>query len=201
MTTSDGARLFIGGQFRATEQTADVVEAATETALVEGVSATAADVDAAVGAARSALPGWCSTPAQERAVILGAFAGALSSRAPSASELISRETGRPISVCQITNGALPAVLLECYANMAAQTPAEDIRPAMLGHTIVRCEPTDVVAAIPPWNYPHELAAFKVAQALAAGCTVVLKAAPETALDAMISGRPRSRPVYRRVYSM
>jgi aldehyde dehydrogenase (NAD+) len=91
MTTSDGARLFIGGHFRAAEQTADVVEAATEAALGEGASATAADVDAAVGAARSALPGWRSTPPQERAVIIGAFAGALNSRAQSTSELISRD--------------------------------------------------------------------------------------------------------------
>jgi aldehyde dehydrogenase (NAD+) len=187
MTTSDGARLFIGGHFRAAEQTADVVEAATEAALGEGASATAADVDAAVGAARSALPGWRSTPPQERAVIIGAFAGALNSRAQSTSELISRETGLPISVCQMTNGALPAVLLEYYANMAAQTAPEEIRPAAVGHTIVRREPMGVVAAIPPWNYPHGLAAFKVAPALAAGCTVVLKAAPETALDAMIFG--------------
>jgi acyl-CoA reductase-like NAD-dependent aldehyde dehydrogenase len=187
MTTSDGARLFIGGHFRAAEQTADVVEAATEVALGEGASAAAADVDAAVSAARSALPGWRSTPAQERAVILGAVAGALNSRAQTTSELISRETGLPISACQITNGALPAVLLEYYANMAAQTPAEEIRPALLGHTIIRREPMGVVAAIPPWNYPHGLAAFKVAPALAAGCTVVLKAAPETALDAMVFG--------------
>src|SRR4051812_48308018 len=68
MTTSDGARWFIGGHFRAAEQPADVVEAATEAALGDGASATsAADVDAAVGGARSALPGWRSTPPQERA--------------------------------------------------------------------------------------------------------------------------------------
>jgi aldehyde dehydrogenase (NAD+) len=71
--------------------------------------------------------------------------------------------------------------------MAAQTPTEEVRPAALGHTIVRREPAGVVAAIPPWNYPRGLAAFKVVPALAAGCTVVLKAAPETALDAMVFG--------------
>jgi acyl-CoA reductase-like NAD-dependent aldehyde dehydrogenase len=187
MTTSDGARLFIGGQFRAAEQTVVVVEAATEAPLGYGASATAADVDAAVGAARSALSGWRSTSAEARALILGAFAGALRSRAESTSELVSRESGLPISVSQVASGVLPAVLLDYYANLAGQTPAEEVRPAALGHTIVRHEPVGVVAAIPPWNYPHALAAFKVAPALAAGCTVVLKAAPETALDAMVFG--------------
>ena len=60
-----------------------------------------------------------------------------------------------------------------------------MRPAAIGHTIVRREPVGVVAAITPWNYPQALAIMKIAPALAAGCTMVLKAAPETALDALI----------------
>jgi len=81
----------------------------------------------------------------------------------------------------------PAGLLRYYAGLIACGSDEEIRPATVGHTIVRREPVGVVAAITPWNYPQALAAMKIAPALAAGCTMVLKAAPETALDALIFG--------------
>ena len=76
-------------------------------------------------------------------------------------------------------------LLRYYAQLITETPIEEIRPSVIGHTIVRREPVGVVAAVVPWNYPQALSAFKLAPALAAGCTVVLKAAPETALDALV----------------
>ena len=79
----------------------------------------------------------------------------------------------------------PAALLRYYAQLITETPIEEIRPSVIGHTIVRREPVGVVAAVVPWNYPQALSAFKLAPALAAGCTVVLKAAPETALDALV----------------
>jgi aldehyde dehydrogenase (NAD+) len=185
MATLDGARLFIRGQFRAAVKTELVVEAATEAPLGNGASATEEDVDAAVGAARSALHQWRSTSPQRRAALLVQFAAALKARAASTSELISRESGLPISLSRIANGALPAMLLEYYGALATEIPAEDVRPSPMGDTIVRREAVGVVAAIPPWNYPHALATFKIAPALAAGCTVVLKAAPETALDALV----------------
>jgi aldehyde dehydrogenase (NAD+) len=188
VTTFDGARLFIGGQFRIAEKTEVVVEAATEAPLGDGASATQAEVDAAVGAARSALDEWRSTSPQQRAAVLSQFAAALKSRGEAASQLISRESGLPISLSRIANGVLPSVLLEYYAALAVEIPAEEVRPSAMGHTIVRREAVGVVAAIPPWNYPHALAMFKIAPALAAGCTVVLKAAPETALDAVVFGQ-------------
>ena len=188
MTKFDGARVFIGGQFRAAERSAPVVEAATELPLGDGASVTEAEVDAAVRAARSALPGWRGTPPKERAEVLSRFATALKSRAEATSQLISRESGMPISLSRITSGILPAVLLDYYAELAVTIPAEEVRPSATGHTIVRRDPVGVVAAIPPWNYPHALAMFKLAPALAAGCTVVLKAAPETALDAAVFGQ-------------
>ena len=69
--------------------------------------------------------------------------------------------------------------------MITEVPVEEIRPSVIGHTIVRREAVGVVAAVIPWNYPQALAAMKIAPALAAGCTVVLKASPETALDALV----------------
>ena len=98
---------------------------------------------------------------------------------------MTRENGMPISLSRSANGLFPAALLGYYATLITKTPIEEIRPSAIGHTIVRREPVGVVAAIVPWNYPQALAAFKLAPALAAGCTVVLKASPETALDALV----------------
>jgi aldehyde dehydrogenase (NAD+) len=185
MTTLEGARMFIGGRFRAADEVEPVVEAATEQRLGVGASATETDIDDAVAAARSALDGWRSASPDHRAEMLNGFAAALKSRAESTSELVSRESGMPISLSRVANGALPAVLLEYFATLITQTPLEEVRPSAIGHTLVRRQAVGVVAAIPPWNYPQPLATFKVAPALAAGCTVILKAAPEAALDAMI----------------
>ena len=183
MTSS--AQLFIDGTFRRAVQVQPVIEAATGEPLGDGASATEADIDAAVSAARNALPDWQSASPDHRAGLLTAFAAALDKRARATDELVTRENGMPMSLSRGANGRFPAALLRYYAQLIADTPIEDIRPSMIGHTIVRREAVGVVAAIVPWNYPQALAAFKLAPALAAGCTVVLKAAPETALDALV----------------
>ncbi len=182
---SGTARLFIDGRFLSTDTVEPVIEAATGEPLGDGASATEADVDAAVAAARAALPAWQVTSPDHRADILGAVAAALDSRARTTDELVTRENGMPMSLSRGANGRFPAALLRYYAHLITETPIEEIRPSMIGHTIVRREAIGVVAAIVPWNYPQALAAFKLAPALAAGCTVVLKAAPETALDALV----------------
>lgn len=179
------ARVFIGGQVRDAQESAPVLEAATGLPLGNGAAATPAEVDAAVTAARAALSGWSATLPAERATVLRRFADALETRAAHTNELCTRENGMPMRLSRGANGRFPAVLLRYYADMVADAPVEEIRPAAIGHTIVRREPVGVVAAIIPWNYPQALAAFKLAPALAAGCTMVLKASPETSLDAMI----------------
>ena len=186
MTTLN-ARLFIGGQFHIAGQAAPVIEAATGDALGNGSAATESELDDAVTAARGALDGWRSTPAVERAEVLTRFADALAAKAVSTDELCTRENGMPIRLSRFANGAFPPALLRYYADLVGGTEAEEIRPAAIGHTIVRREPIGVVGAITPWNYPQALAVMKIAPGLAAGCTMVLKAAPETALDAMIFG--------------
>lgn len=184
-TPAQGPRLFIDGEFRAAEKAEPVLEAATGELLGDGASATEADVDAAVAAARAALPGWRSTSPDHRAGVLKAFAAALHRRAESTDVLVTRENGMPIRLSRNANGLFPAALMGYYAKLITRTPIEEVRLSPTGHTIVRREPVGVVAAIVPWNYPQALAAFKLAPALAAGCTVVLKASPETALDAMV----------------
>jgi aldehyde dehydrogenase (NAD+) len=181
------SKLFIGGQFRAADKVQPVVEAATGELLGEGSSATEAEIDDAVAAARTALDGWRLTPADARADVLYRFADALKARATATNELCTRENGMPISLSRGANGSFPAMLLRYYADLIRHSDVEEIRPSLIGHTIVRREPVGVVGAITPWNYPQALAVMKVAPGLAAGCTMVLKAAPETALDAMVFG--------------
>ncbi|MBI3690095.1 MAG: aldehyde dehydrogenase family protein, partial [Mycolicibacterium aromaticivorans] len=183
MTTA--AEIFVDGKFLKADQVQPVIEAATGEPLGDGASATEADIDAAVAAARAALAEWQSASPDHRADVLTAFAAALESRARSTDELVSRENGMPMSLSRGANGRFPAALVRYYAQLITETPIEEIRPSMIGHTVVRREAVGVVAAIVPWNYPQALAAFKLAPALAAGCTVVLKAAPETALDALV----------------
>ncbi|HME49461.1 aldehyde dehydrogenase [Mycobacterium sp.] len=186
--TTPATRVFIGGQFRAATNTVPVIEAATGVPIGDGPSASQAEIDDAVAAAHSPeANAWRASSPAERAEALTRFAAALRSRAATASELVSRENGMPISLSRGANGAFPAALVKYYAQLVTDFEPEEMRPSLIGHTIVRREPVGVVGAIIPWNYPQSLAAMKIAPALAAGCPVVLKAAPETALDAMLFG--------------
>jgi aldehyde dehydrogenase (NAD+) len=185
----DRNHLFIGGRFVQPIHgvRTDVVEAATEKVLGTVALGGAADIDAAVSAARTALQGpWAALSNGERADVLESFAGALKSRARATAALVSRENGMPISLSIGANGYSPAAMLGYYAGLIRGTDVEETRTGLFGgRTVVRREPVGVVAAITPWNYPQPLAMMKIAPALAAGCTVVLKPAPETSLDAYI----------------
>lgn len=180
-------QLFIDGQFRAASSVEPVVEAATETVLGNGPNATRDVVDDAVAASRRALREWKQTSADDRAQILYRLADALEKRAEYTSELSTRETGAPIPFSRMFNGFLPAAAFRYYAGLIGEIDIEETRRGIAGHTIVRRDAVGVVGAIVPWNLPQLLAAMKLAPALAAGCTVVLKPAPETALDARAFG--------------
>ena len=160
--------MLIGGEFREADKVEPVIEAATGDPLGDGSTATESEIDDAVAAARSALDGWRSTPAAERADMLNRLADALLARAADTNQLCTRENGMPIRLSRGANGVFPATLLRYYADMIANAEDEEIRPSMIGHTIVRREPVGVVGAITPWNYPQALAAMKIAPGLAAG---------------------------------
>jgi len=182
----DRPRLFIDGQWRdTTGPSSTVLEAASEEVLGRVTLAESHDVDAAVRAARRALRGpWASMDVQERCTLLDRFADALRSRAQQTAELVSRENGMPIALSRVANGLSPAAILRYYSRLLQTQPARDVRIGRAGRrTLVQRDPVGVVAAITPWNYPQALAAMKLAPALASGCTVVLKPAPQTALDA------------------
>ncbi|MFS2294262.1 aldehyde dehydrogenase (NAD+) [Actinomadura hallensis] len=162
-----------------------VVEAATGRPLAEAAMAGTADIDAAVDAARRALTGpWGALGKAERAGLLEKFADELQARGRETAETVTRENGMPIRLSKSVNGFGPAFMMRYYAELICGLDLEEHRPGAAGRrNVVRREPVGVVAAVTPWNYPQPLAAMKLAPALAAGCTVVLKPAPETALDA------------------
>ena len=190
-TDLDRTRFFIDNEWvepRGSE-THRAVEAATEDLLGTAALGTDADIDAGVKAARKALDEgpWGRTTAAERAAAMRRFADALTARAEATSTLVSRENGMPIGLSSAFNGAAPAGLLQMYAGLIEQMTLEEVRPSQAGATIVRREPVGVVGGITPWNYPQVLAMMKIAPALAAGCTIVLKPSPETALDSYVFG--------------
>jgi acyl-CoA reductase-like NAD-dependent aldehyde dehydrogenase len=188
-TGVDRRRFFIDGRWSEPfgAETHVVVEAATEQELGVAALGAEADVEAAVSAARRALDTgpWGRSSATERAEVMERLAAALEARAESTSRLVSQENGMPIGLSTRLNGAAPAGLLRTYVEIIKEFPLREVRPSPSGSTIVRRIPVGVVGAITPWNYPQIIAMMKVAPALAAGCTLVLKHSPETALDAYV----------------
>ncbi|GAA4848675.1 aldehyde dehydrogenase [Pseudonocardia benzenivorans] len=190
-TTADRPRFFVGGAWVAPRGTEmhRAVEAATGEPLGTAALGDEADIDSAVRAARAAIDEgpWGRTTPGERAAMMLRFADALAARAEDTARLVTRENGMPIRLSKGSNGVVPPALLRTYADLVERFPLEETRPGAAGATIVRREPVGVVGAIVPWNYPQALAMFKIAPALAAGCTVVLKPSPETPLDAYVLG--------------
>jgi acyl-CoA reductase-like NAD-dependent aldehyde dehydrogenase len=190
MSTIEYDRLYIGGQWvaPASAERIQVTEAATEEHLGSVPAAGERDVDAAVDAAREAFDdpgGWATWPVARRGEVLEAFAAALEARGAETARRVSRQNGMPLWLAQSFEAGFPAVLLRYYAGLVA-AGQEDVRAGMLGKkSLVRREPIGVVAAIVPWNVPQAITFLKLAPALAAGNTVVLKPAPETVLDAFL----------------
>jgi aldehyde dehydrogenase (NAD+) len=147
------------------------------------------DIDAAVSAARRAFDdpgGWSRWSPARRAEALERFAVALESRGEETARRVSIQNGMPTTLANNFEAGFPALLLRYYAGLVTGTEQEEIRPGMLGgQSLVIKEPIGVVAAVVPWNVPQAITFLKLAPALASGCTVVLKPAPETVLDAFL----------------
>ncbi|QYX81181.1 aldehyde dehydrogenase family protein [Streptomyces akebiae] len=181
MKAHDG--MYIGGTWRpaAGTDTIEVVNPADEQVIDRVPAGTAEDVDAAVGAARAALPGWAATPPAERGAIIGALRDALAARREEIAETVTAELGAPLPLSQRVHADLPVTVAGSYAELAAEHAFEE----RVGNSTVHHEPIGVVGAITPWNYPLHQIVAKVAPALAAGCTVVLKPAEDTPLTAQL----------------
>ncbi|GCD38819.1 aldehyde dehydrogenase [Streptomyces chrestomyceticus JCM 4735] len=175
--------IYIDGSWRpaAGPDTIDVVNPADERVIGTVPAGTAQDVDAAVRAARAALPGWARTAPAERAARLTALRDQLAGRAQEIAETITAELGAPLAFSKAVQAAVPVVVAGSYAELAASYAFEE----KIGTSTVLHEPVGVVGAITPWNYPLHQIVAKVAPALAAGCTVVLKPAENTPLVAQL----------------
>ncbi|GAC1611692.1 MAG: aldehyde dehydrogenase family protein [Mycobacteriales bacterium] len=156
-----------------------VINPATEEQIASVPAGTAADIDAAVQSARAALPAWSATPVQERARLLAAAADAIEARAEEVARLISSEMGTPFAFSVAVQVGNPVRVLRSYADLVVGYPFE----RQIGNSLVVKEPIGVVGAITPWNYPLHQVVAKVAAALAAGCTVVLKPSEVAPLSA------------------
>jgi aldehyde dehydrogenase (NAD+) len=182
---------FVGGAWvpPTTNRVITVVNPSTERAFGVVPEGMEADVDWAVDAARRAFDdptGWSTWEPGRRAEVMLRLAVAIEQRAASFAERVSAQNGMPITIARESEARVPAVILRYFAQLALECPFDEIRPGMLGGSVeVRRLPVGVVAAVVPWNFPQVLTMHKLAPALAAGCTVVLKPSPETVLDAFL----------------
>ena len=191
-TATNPTQLFIGGGWRDASSSATYEDRnpATGGMLADVAEATRDDVDAAVQSARRAFDGgkWASMPAARRAKILNKMAQLIGERANDLALLEVRDNGKTISTAKGEMGAI-VDCFEFYAGAATKNYGETLPPPIptyLANTVR--EPVGVVGAIVPWNFPLLLTSWKVAPALAAGCTVVLKPAPSTPLTALELGK-------------
>ena len=180
ITLTSYDRLYVGGEWIAplNGETIDVVNPYTEEVIGRVPAADADDVERAVAAARAAFPGWAATPAAGRAAFLAAIAERLSERGDELAATISAELGMPVGLSRLIQVGLPTMTFASMPGLLETLAAEEI-----GNSLVVREPLGVVAAVTPWNYPLHQIAAKVAPALAAGCTVVLKPSEVTPLCA------------------
>jgi acyl-CoA reductase-like NAD-dependent aldehyde dehydrogenase len=183
MKTDVRDRLYIGGDWVSStgSNSIAVIDSTTEEVIGSVPEGTVEDIDRAVAAAREAFPGWSATPVEERAALLTAVSAALGQRMEPLAELITHEVGMPLVLSQLVQVGLP---MAAFGSMA-QVTADFTWEQTVGNSLVVREPIGVVGAITPWNYPLHQIAAKVAPALAAGCTVVLKPSEVAPLNAFV----------------
>jgi acyl-CoA reductase-like NAD-dependent aldehyde dehydrogenase len=148
----------------------DVRSAATEEVIGRVPRGSAEDVDRAVQAATQAFDAWSVTSTAERVEWLQRLAAALEARVPQVATTISQEVGMPITISTVVQAQLPVITTRACARIASQTSFEE----RIGHSLVIREPFGAAGLITPWNYPLHQVMAKVAPAIGAGCTMVLK---------------------------
>ena len=176
-------KLYIDGQWVPSTGTGmiDVICSSTEEIMGKIPEGTAADADAAVRAARAAFEGWGATPAVERAAFLKKIQDGLKASAEEIGKTIAMEVGMPLKLATMIQAGLPSLSFGALTKILPEYQFEQ----RIGNSLVVSEPAGVVVAITPWNYPLHQIACKVAPALAAGCTVVLKPSSVAPLNAFI----------------
>ena len=184
MTTQALYTMTIGGQAVSGASSFEVLNPATGQVIGSAPDCTPEQLDAAVAAARKAFPAWSATPIEKRREALLGIAGVLGGNVEELKRLLTSEQGKP------HEGAMGDVLggaYWCQATSTLEIPEKVVEDSAERHGITRHVPIGVVGAIAPWNFPIILAMFKVAPALLAGNTVVLKPSPFTPLTTLRMG--------------
>jgi len=173
---------YIGGEWASLQgEMLPVVDPATEQAVTAVAAGSAADVDRAVAAARAAFPSFSATPASARAEFLDRIRALVLERAEEFAQAISREMGAAIGYARSAQVPLAAEHLRVARDLLAHFPFVEVK----GTTAIVREPIGVCGLITPWNWPLYQITAKVAPAIAAGCTIVLKPSELSPLSALL----------------
>jgi len=159
----------------------DVIDSSTEEVMAKVAQGGREDVDRAVAAAKAAFTSWSTTPVDVRAKYVRDIGTGLMARFADIATTISGEVGSPKGFAEMVQAGLSIGDWDTYARIAEEFEWE----TQVGNSLVVREPIGVVGAVTPWNYPLYLIVCKIGPALAAGCTVVLKPASYTPLNAII----------------
>ncbi|ULQ47628.1 aldehyde dehydrogenase [Flagellatimonas centrodinii] len=186
----DRQHFFIGGEWvkPVSDRTFTLIDASTEETLATVPEGQNGDIDRAVAAARAGFESsaWRDMTASDRAALLRRFDAALQKRKDDLALSVSRQNGMPLWLSSAFEAGIALSMVNFYADLIDTPQAEDRRGSQLGReTLVSKVPIGVIAAIVPWNYPIALAVSKIAPALAAGCTIVIKPSPGTVLDSYL----------------
>ncbi len=181
MITHD--KLYIDGDWVRSEGDGvlEVTDSFTEEVIATIPDGTVGDVDRAVAAARAAFESWSGLPKEQRAEFLMRIHAGLEARSQEIAEAITREVGMPIGLSNIIQVGLPKANFAIAAGLLGSHEFEE----RIGNSLVVREPFGVVGCISPWNYPLHQIALKVAPALAAGNTVVVKPSEVAPINAFI----------------
>ncbi len=176
-------KIYVNGQWIPSEgnKTIEVFDSVTEQVMATIPEGTAGDVAKAAAAAKAAFESWSALPAAERAKYMNRIGDALGGRMDEIASAISRETGMAKMLSNIIQVGIPINSFKQAAAIAESFPYSK----EIGNSLVVREPIGVVGCITPWNYPLHQIAAKVAFAMAAGCTVVLKPSEVAPIDAFM----------------
>ncbi len=175
---------YINGHWSAKDETFDVTNPATGELLAKVSNADGTDAEAAVAAAKAALPAWAAKSANERAAILRKWFDLMMAHQHDLGVIMTAEQGKPLSEAK-GEIAYGAAFVDWYAEEGKRIYGDTIPgPSNDKRIIVIKQPIGVVAAITPWNFPSSMITRKAAPALAAGCTFIIKPASETPLSAL-----------------
>jgi betaine-aldehyde dehydrogenase len=180
-------QLYINGEFvtPATTATIDVIDPATTEVIAKAPDASVADVDRAVAAARAAFDEgpWKDTTAQDRGRVLFKLAQIVRDRADELAEIETRNSGKPIVESEFDIADV-ATCFEYYGGLATKIQGDVLPVPDNAMSLALREPIGVAGQIVPWNYPLLMAAWKLAPAICAGCTTVLKPAEQTPMTVL-----------------